>query len=81
MGRLFLVITLYQFHVLNIVKYTVKPAFKTTCEIRTTLESGPATSVPGPIHHMEMDLRNKNTSEFMIAFHSPLVVPNSQVPL
>ncbi len=28
-----------------------------------------------------MDLRNKTTSEFRTVFHSPLDVPNSQVPL
>ncbi len=34
-----------------------------------------------PIQHIEMDLRNKTTSEFRTVFHSPLGVPNSQVSL
>ena len=33
------------------------------------------------IHYIEMDLRNKTTSDFMTVFDSPLGVPNSQVPL
>ena len=32
-------------------------------------------------HYIEMDLRNKTTSEFRTVFDSPLGVPNSQVPL
>ncbi len=36
---------------------------------------------PSPIQYMEMDLRNKTTSEFRNVFHSPLGVPNSQVSL
>ncbi len=34
-----------------------------------------------PIQYIEMDLRNKTTSEFRTVFHSPLGVPSSQVPL
>ena len=56
--------------------YTVKPAFKTTWEIGTTWELRTATSVPRPIQYTEMDLENKNTSEFRTVFHSPLGVPN-----
>ena len=33
------------------------------------------------ILHIEMDLRNKTTSEFSTVLDSPLGVPNSQVPL
>ncbi len=42
-----------------------------------------ATSVPiyRSIHYIEMDLRNKTTSEFRTVFDSPLGVPNSQVIL
>ena len=47
----------------------------TTWELRT------ATSVPRSIHDIEMDLRNKTTSEFRTVLDSPLGVPNSQVPL
>ena len=34
-----------------------------------------------PIQYIEIDLRNKTTSKFRTFFHSPLGVPNSQVPL
>ncbi len=33
------------------------------------------------IQYIEMDLRNKTTSEFRTVFHSPLGVSNSQIPL
>ncbi len=59
----------------------MKSVFKTTWEIGTTWELKTATSVPRPIHYIEMDLRNKTTSEFRTVFDSPLGVPNSQVPL
>ncbi len=61
--------------------YTVKPAFKTTCEIGTTWELRTATPFPRPIQYIEINLRNKTTSEFRTVCHSPLSVPNSQVPL
>ncbi len=61
--------------------FTMKPAFKTTWEIGTTWELRTATSVPRPIQYVEMDLRNKTTSELRTVFHSPLGVPNFQVPL
>ncbi len=60
---------------------TVKPVIKTTWEIGTPWELNTATSVPRFIHYVEMDLRNKTTSEFRAVFDSPLDVPNSQVPL
>ncbi len=60
---------------------TVKSDFKTTWEIGITWELRRATSVPRPIQYKEINLRNKPTSEFMTVFHSPLGVPNSQVPL
>ncbi len=66
--------SVYQYH-------TVKPVFKSTWEIGTTWELRTATSGPRSIHHTEMGLRNKTTSEFRIVLYSPLVVPNSQVPL
>ncbi len=46
--------------------YTVKPVFMTTWEIRTTWELRTATSVPRSIQYryVDMDLRNKATSEF-----------------
>ncbi len=56
---------------------TVKPAIKTTWEIGTPWELRTATSVPSCIHYVEMDLRNKTTSEFRTVFDSPLGVPNS----
>ncbi len=31
------------------------------------------------IHYMEMDLRNKTTSEIRTLFDSPLSVPNSEI--
>ncbi len=40
-----------------------------------------ATPVPRPIQYTEIDLRNKTTSELRTVFHSPLGVPNCQVPL
>ncbi len=40
-----------------------------------------ATPVPRPIQDIETDLRNKTTSAFRTVFHSPLGVPDSQVPL
>ncbi len=43
---------------------TVKPVFNTTSEIGTTWELRTATSVHRPIQYIEMDLRNKATSEF-----------------
>ncbi len=61
--------------------YTVKPDFKTTWEIGTTWELRVAASVSRPIQYVEMDLRNKTTSELRTVFHSPLGVPNSQIPL
>ncbi len=61
--------------------YTVKPVFKTTWEIGTAWELRTATVVPGSIHYIKMDLRNKTTSEVRTVFDSPLGVPNSQVPL
>ncbi len=60
---------------------TVKPVFKTTWEIGTTWELRTATSVPRSIHYIEMDLRNKTTSEFRTVIDSLLDVPNSQVSL
>ncbi len=47
----------------------------TTWELRT------ATSGPRYFHYIEMDLRNKTTSEVRTVSDSPLGVPNSQVPL
>ncbi len=35
----------------------------------------------GPIQCIEMDLRNKTTSEFRTVSHGPLGVPNFEVPL
>ena len=61
--------------------YTVKPVFKTTWEIGTTLELRTVTSVPRHIQYIATDLRKKTTSEFRTVFHSPLGVPNSQVSL
>ncbi len=60
---------------------TVKPAFKTTWEIGTSWELRTATSVLRPIQCIEIDLRNKTTSEFRTVFHSPLGDPNCHVPL
>ncbi len=60
---------------------TVKPAFKTTWEIGTTLELRTDTSVPMPIHYIETHLINKTTSEFRTVLHSPFGVSNSQVSL
>ncbi len=60
---------------------TVKPVFKTTWEIGKTCELRTSTSVPRSIHFIEIDLRNKTTSEFRTAFDSPLDVLNFQVPL
>ncbi len=60
---------------------TVKPVFKTTWEIGATWELRTATSVPRSMQHIEMDLRNKTTSEFRTVLDSPFGVPNSQVPL
>ena len=66
-----------------IYKITVKPVFKTTGErkIGTTWELRTATSVPRSIHHIEMDMKNKTTLQFMTVLDGPLGVPNSQVPL
>ena len=61
--------------------YAVKPVINSTWEIGTTWELRTADSVHRPIQYIEMDLRNKTTSEFRTVFHSPLGVPNSQVPL
>ncbi len=61
--------------------HTVKPFFKTTWEIGTTWELRTATSVHRSTQYIEIDLRNKTTSEFRTVFHSPLGIPNSQVPL
>ena len=56
--------------------------FQTTWEIGTTWELRKATPVPRPIQDIEIDLKNKTTStDFRTVFHSPLDVPNSQVPL
>ncbi len=57
------------------IVFTVKPVFKTTWEIGTTWELRTTTSVPRLIQHIhvEMDLRNKTTSEFRTVFHSPWV--------
>ncbi len=63
------------------IRNTVKPVFKTTWEIGTTLKLRTATSVPMPIQYIEMDLRNETTSDFRTVFHSPLGVPNSHVSL
>ena len=63
------------------IRNTVKPVFKTTWEIGTTWDLRRTTSVPRPIQYIEMDLRNKTTSEFRKDFHSPLGVPNSQLSL
>ncbi len=60
---------------------TVKPVFKATWEIGITWELRTATPVPRPFQYMEVDLRNKATSEFRTLFHSPLGIPNSQVSL
>ena len=60
---------------------TVKPVFKTTWEVGTTWELRTATLAPRPTQDIEIELRNTTTSEFMTVFHSPLGVPNSQVPL
>ena len=67
--------------VILLLANTVKPVFKTTWEIGTTLELRTATSVPRPIQHIEMDLKNKTTSDFRTVLDSPLGVPNSKVPL
>ncbi len=67
--------------VCNSEPLTVKTVFKTTWEIGTAWELRAATSVPRSIQYIEMDLRNKTTSEFRAVFDSPLGVPNSQVPL
>ncbi len=48
---------------------------------RANWELRKTTSASKPIQYIEMDLRNKTTSEFRTVFHSPLGVPNSQVPL
>ncbi len=48
----------------GVIQCTVKPVFKTTWEIRTTWELRTAISIPRSIHYIEMDLRNKTTSEF-----------------
>ncbi len=61
--------------------YTAKPVFKTTWEIGTAWKLRTATPVPRPIEYIEIDLRTKTTLEFRTVFHSPLGVPNSQVPL
>ncbi len=42
---------------------------------------GPDTLDYSLIHHMVMELGNKTTTEFRTAFHSPLRVLNSYVPL
>ncbi len=34
-----------------------------------------------PIQYVEMDLRNKTTSEFSTVFDRPLGIPNSQIQL
>ncbi len=65
----------------SVCLYTVEPIFMTTWEIGTTWELSTATPVPRPTQCTEMDLKNKTTSELRTAFHSPLGVPNSQVPL
>ena len=65
----------------RVFPYTVKPVFKTTWEIGTAWEWRTATSVRRPIQCIEMDLRNKTTSEFGTVFDSPLGVPNLQVQL
>ncbi len=49
------------------IQYTAKPVLKTTWEIGTW-ELRTATSVPMPIQYIEMDLRNKTTSEFRAVF-------------
>ncbi len=60
---------------------TVKPVLESTGEVGTSWELKTATSVPMPIQYIEMDLRNKTTSEFRTGFHSALGVPISQVSL
>ncbi len=52
---------------------TVKPTLKTTWEIGTTWELRTATSVLRPIQYIELDLRNKTTSEFRTVFTVPWV--------
>ncbi len=64
-----------------ILSYTVKPVIKTTWEIGTPWELRTAASVRSRIQSVEMDLRNKTTSEFSTLFLNPLGVPNSQVSL
>ncbi len=61
--------------------YTVKPVFNTTWEIGTPWELRTAISVPSRMQCVQMDLRNKTTSEFRTVSLSPFGVPNSQVPL
>ncbi len=60
---------------------TLKPVFKITWEIGTSGQLRTATSVRSHIQYVEMDLRNKSTSECRIPFLSPLGVPNYQVSL
>ncbi len=50
-------------------------------KIGTAWELRTAASIPMPIQYIEMDLRNKTTSEFRAVFDSPLGIPNSQVSL
>ena len=50
-------------------------------EIETAWELRIATSVPTRVQYMDIDLENKNTSEFRTVFCSHLSVLNSQVPL
>ncbi len=45
------------------------------------MEMRTATSVLRPIQYIEIDMRNRTAPEFRTVFHSPLGVPNSQVPL
>ncbi len=66
--------------VVHVHKYS-ETCLKTTWEIGTTWELRTVTSVPRHIQYIEIELGNKTTSEFRTAFHSPLGVPNSQVPL
>ncbi len=54
---------------------TVKPVIKTIWKIGTPCKLRTATSVPRFIHYVEMDLRNKATSEFRTVFDSPLGAP------
>ncbi len=65
--------TTFNPHKSYIERYAVKPVFKTTLEIGTGWELMTATSVPRPIQHIAMDLRNRTTSEFRTVLTVPWV--------